>query len=129
MSETPIAFGQVGWIDLTVPEADRIRDFYGKVIGWTWQPVKMGDYDDFNMLGPDGRPAAGVCFKKGVNAQIPSQWLIYITVPDIDSSVAACIELGGKVLVGPKGMGSMGKFCVIADPAGAVCALYEPAKD
>jgi predicted enzyme related to lactoylglutathione lyase len=26
------------------------------------------------------------------------------------------------------GMGANGRFCVIEDPAGAICALYEPVK-
>jgi predicted enzyme related to lactoylglutathione lyase len=34
------------------------------------------------------------------------------------------IELGGKVLDGPRAMG--GKFACIQDPAGAICALWQP---
>jgi hypothetical protein len=45
----------------------------------------------------------------------------------VDSSAARCVELGGTVLAGPRGMGSYGRYCVIRDPAGAVAALFAPA--
>lgn len=117
--------GAVGWIDLTVEDAPEIRDFYASVTGWQASPVSMGDYDDFNMSAPaSGEPKAGICHAKGGNADLPAQWLIYITVEDADASAAKCQELGGRVLAGPKNMGEMGRYCVIQDPAGAVAALF-----
>jgi predicted enzyme related to lactoylglutathione lyase len=129
MSESwDLEVGAIGWLDLTVPDAERIRDFYNAVVGWKPSAVSMGDYDDFNMNTPgSGKPMAGVCHARGMNADLPSQWLVYITVEDIDLSVKQCNEQGGKVLVGPKDMGKQGRYCVIQDPAGAVAALFEPA--
>ena len=34
--------GQIGWIDLTVPEAQALCAFYQHVTGWTPSPVAMG---------------------------------------------------------------------------------------
>jgi hypothetical protein len=34
------------------------------------------------------------------------------------------VELGGKVLLGPRAMGPKARYCVIQDPAGAFAALY-----
>ena len=48
-----------------------------------------------------------------------------IYVKNIDESAKLCKENGGKVLSEPKMMTGFGKFCVIEDPAGAVCALFE----
>jgi len=87
----------------------------------------MGSYNDFNMQTPqNGETKAGICHKKGGNVDFPSQWLIYITVKNVDDSANLCEEHGGKVLVKPKEMGGYGRYCVIEDPAGAVCALYTP---
>ena len=124
-NENSFEKGSITWMDLTVKNAEEVRDFYRSVVGWTFEPVDMGGYSDFNMLMPDsGKSVAGICHARGVNADIPSQWLIYITVEDIDKSVASCLELGGKVLVGIKSMGKS-RYCVIQDPAGAVAALFE----
>jgi len=118
--------GKIGWFDLTVEDAPAIRDFYAKVVGWKPEGISMGDYEDFNMTVPaTGEPAAGICHARGENAELPSQWLIYITVADVERSAEACLDSGGTVIVGPKSMGD-GKFCVIEDPNGSVAALYQP---
>ncbi|MGH2586425.1 MAG: VOC family protein [Dehalococcoidia bacterium] len=118
--------GSVMWVDLTVGDAGAIRDFYSAVVGWKPQGLDMGGYDDFNMIPPDGdAPAAGICHARGENADLPPQWLIYITVADLDASVQRCAELGGRVIAGPRSMGEA-RLCVIQDPAGAVAALYSP---
>ena len=117
--------GSISWIDLTVPDAVKIREFYSEVVGWRTEPVSMGEYDDFNMIRPSNSEAvAGVCHARGGNADLPAKWLIYITVEDLDRSIARCEELGGKVIAGPRNAGGEGRFCVIEDPAGAVAALY-----
>ncbi len=117
--------GKIGWFDLTVEDAPAIRDFYSRVVGWKPEDVSMGEYNDFNMTMPEsGDAAAGICHARGGNAELPPQWLIYITVADVDESAAACRDNGGKILVGPKSMGD-GKFAVIEDPNGSVAALYQ----
>jgi uncharacterized protein len=126
--DTP-RYGSIIWTDLTIPQAEEIRDFYAQVVGWTFTPVSMGNYADFQMNAPaTGESVAGICHARGVNAGLPPQWLVYISVEDIDKCVERCSELGGTILVAPRPMGTFGTFCVIKDPAGAVAALFCPAK-
>ncbi len=125
MSEATDA-GKIVWIDITVDDAEGLRDFYAKVIGWQPEKVQMGDYADFNMTLPgSGEPAVGICHARGSNADLPPQWLIYIVVEDVAASAAACTDNGGEVVLPPRPL-SGGSFCVIRDPAGAVAALFEP---
>jgi len=127
MSEaTGPAVGTITWRDLTVPDAGLIRDFYQAVVGWEVQDVDMGGYNDYSMVVPGtDEGVAGVCHARGENANLPAQWLMYITVADADASAQRCVELGGEILHGPRAIGDA-RFCVIRDPAGAVCALYAP---
>ena len=107
-----------------MPNAEQVRDFYRAVVGWTAKRVAMDGYDDFNMKGPDGGEAvADICHARGPNAKLPAQWLMYITVADLDARIQRCAEMGGKVIEGPRTLGD-GRFCVIHDPAGAVAALF-----
>lgn len=124
MSSTPRP-GTVTWQDLTVEDAEKLRDFYASVVGWAPEPVSMGGYSDFVMTS-EGAEIAGVCHALGANAVLPPVWLIYITVEDLDFSLTECERLGGAVLTPPRSYGG-GRYCVIKDPAGAVCALYQPA--
>lgn len=117
--------GSIAWVDLTIPDAAALRTFYQHVVGWEPSDVPMGDYQDYCMNLPGTEtPAAGICHARGLNAAIPPQWLVYITVADLDASISQCTMRGGSVLVNPRGSGK-GRYCVIKDPAGAVCALYE----
>ncbi|MDA7977540.1 MAG: VOC family protein [Pirellulales bacterium] len=123
---TPDPLGSIVWRDLTVANAEQICEFYRDVVGWKSTPVKVGEYHDFNMHAEgDEDGTAGICHAQGANANLPAQWLIYITVPSVEDAANRCRELGGKVLDGPRSLGSR-LFCVIQDPAGAVCALIEP---
>ncbi|MCC7387395.1 MAG: VOC family protein [Phycisphaerales bacterium] len=118
--------GSIGWHDLTVPDADRVRGFYERVVGWKSLPVSMGGYSDFAMTrGAGSEAVAGVCHARGGNADLPAVWMMYIVVEDLDAAVAGVGEAGGVVLTQPRAVGS-GRFAVIRDPAGAVCALYQP---
>ncbi|MBD3223318.1 MAG: VOC family protein [Caldithrix sp.] len=120
--------GSIVWTDLTVKDADRLSRFYEKVAGWKREAVSMGEYNDFNMLKPQNNEVvSGVCHAKGTNASIPSQWLIYIAVDDLDECMRICEQEGGRVLTDTYRSGQDGKFCVIQDPEGAVCALYQMA--
>ncbi|UCF68905.1 MAG: VOC family protein [Acidobacteriota bacterium] len=118
--------GAIAWTDLTVDDAESIRDFYEEVAGWQPSPVDMGGYKDFNMMASD-QAIAGICHRRGANADLPSQWMIYIIVDHLDERIERCRRLGGGVLVEPKQMGAHGRYGIIRDPAGAVCALFEPA--
>lgn len=117
--------GSIGWCDLTVPGADSVRDFYRDVVGWTVTDVDMGDYSDYVMSLPgEGAPSTGVCWARGANAGLPSVWLVYFVVASVDKSLAEVRKRGGAVLREPALSGG-GRFAVVRDPAGAVCALYE----
>ena len=118
--------GKIGWIDITVDDANGLRDFYADVVGLVPDAVSMGEYDDFNMTMPaSGEPVCGICHARGSNRDLPGVWMVYFVVDDVDASAAACTAKGGNVLVEPRGLAG-GRFCVLEDPSGATAALYQP---
>jgi hypothetical protein len=105
--------GKIGWIDKTV-------------VGWETDDVDMGGYSDYVMKMPaSGDGVAGVCHAQGSNADLPSGWLIYIIVADVEHSAALCSANGGKIVLPPRDLAG-GRFCVIEDPGGSIAALYQP---
>ncbi len=122
MSDT---IGRIGWVDMTVDDADGVRDFYKAVVGWGHEDVSMGEYADYSMTTAAGNAVAGICHARGTNAGLPGGWLIYITVVDVEASAAACEANGGEIVVPVRGLAG-GRFCVIRDPGGATAALYQP---
>jgi uncharacterized protein len=117
--------GEIVWVDLTIPNAEKVREFYVSVTGWEANEFKMGDYSDYFIQTPDNKETvAGICHARGDNAALPPYWLIYIKVRSLDESLAAAKRLGGEILAGPKQFGGA-RFCVLRDPAGAVFAVME----
>ncbi|MDH4070920.1 MAG: VOC family protein [Ignavibacteria bacterium] len=119
--------GCISWVDLTVSDAPATRDFYRQVVGWSVQDVGMKDagerYADYNMLGDDGNPAAGVCHARGVNLGLPPVWMIYLPVGDLAESLRRVREEGGKVLKATRGNDGEYAYAAVQDPVGACLAL------
>ena len=126
MSDAPKpCIGTIVWTDITVNDAEQLRDFYQQVVGWQSSGVPVGDYEDYSMTSPETEEfSVGICHAKGPNQGMPPQWLIYILVQNLDNSIEACKRMGGKVIAGPREVGA-DRFCVIQDPAGAVAGLYQ----
>ncbi len=119
--------GCISWLDLTVPDASATRDFYRQVVDWSVQDVDMEDagerYADYNMLGDDGNPAAGVCHARGVNLGLPPIWMIYLPVGDLAESLRRVREGGGKIIKETMGADGGCACAVVQDPVGATLAL------
>ena len=45
MAESKPGIGTIVWCDLTVNDAETVRDFYAAVVGWKAEPVEMGGVD------------------------------------------------------------------------------------
>ena len=118
MSEGP------AWTDITVTDTDSLRDFYADVVGWTVEPMSMGDYSDYVMKDENG-PVAGICHARGSNEGLPPVWLPYFRVPDLEQGLRTCEERGGRVIRQAAPCGPGMRFGVIQDPSGAYAALIE----
>lgn len=126
-SDAPTPVGRIGWLDLTVPDATATRDFYQQVVGWSVESVEMGTegerYTDFNMLGEDGNPAAGICHSRGANTGLPPVWMIYLPVGDLAESLRRVQDEGGEVIKAVKGKDGSYFYAAVKDPVGACFAL------
>lgn len=112
------------WCDITTEDADQLVRFYEAVMGWKKEAIDMGGYSDYVVMKPDGTPVGGICHKRGVNADYPSGWINYFTVDSLEVALAAAVDNGGAQMGEIRHHGS-DSFCVITDPSGAACALYE----
>ncbi len=126
-SDAEAGAGCIAWLDLTVADASATRDFYRQVVGWSVQDVEMEDegerYADYNMLGADGKPAAGVCHARGDNLDLPPIWMIYLPVGDLAESLRRVQEEGGKVIKTSRGNDGQYTYAVVQDLVGVYLAL------
>ncbi|MBP6845265.1 MAG: VOC family protein, partial [Kofleriaceae bacterium] len=100
---------------------------YADVVGWTPQPFDdTGGYTMF--VGAQG-PLGGVTTLPDAAKQMgaPPHWQANVEVADVDATVALVEQLGGKVYH-VETVPEIGRFAVVADPQGAVIAVFTPAK-
>ena len=117
--------GDMAWLDLSVKNATKVKNFYQQVIGWQAVATSMGDYNDYTMLSPiTGDAVSGICHAQGVNKDLPALWLPYFLVENISHAVEQVSNNGGQLLTAIKTMGN-DQYVVIKDPAGAACAIYQ----
>jgi predicted enzyme related to lactoylglutathione lyase len=116
--------GRMIGASLTVNQAEDVRDFYKKVIGWEHIEVSQGNHADYRMTTPDGQFTAGVHHPAGIFSGLPPVWVPTFLVSDLRASLEACRKLGGNVLMEPMNY-EKNNGAVIEYPAGAICGLCQ----
>ena len=126
MAEQSMQSGTFCWTELMTRDVAAAKKFYADLIGW-----KMKDQDmaggTYTMLTPagGGQLVGGMMEMGGPQWEgIPPHWMPYITVENVDDRAKRCVELGGQIKHPPTDIPNVGRFCVIADPTGAVISLF-----
>jgi predicted enzyme related to lactoylglutathione lyase len=120
-----VGLGRIAWFDLTTTNVARSKDFYGKLFGWTFNPVKGTDQAVEIMAGGTAigtlRSADGAI--SGFNG------VVYVQVADVQSSSKKATELGAQVVTGfPFNLpGDTGAISLILDPSGHPLGMYSKA--
>jgi predicted enzyme related to lactoylglutathione lyase len=114
--------GRVAWFDLTTTNLAQSKDFYGKLLGWTFQPLPGTDQAVEIVAG-----GTGVGTLRGAEGKIsPYNGVAYIQVSELEVTCRKAKELGGTVAPGfpfdlPEGIGAI---ALVLDPAGHPIGLY-----
>jgi predicted enzyme related to lactoylglutathione lyase len=120
--------GTFAWAELSSRGVDKAIPFYQKVFGWTTKTSDMGPdsppYNEFQLGGES--IAGGQEMQPMVPAQVPSYWLAYFGVDDVDKSFKTATQVGAKEIVAPMDFPS-GRFAIVSDPQGAAFGLLKMA--
>jgi predicted enzyme related to lactoylglutathione lyase len=106
--------GAWAWNELTTPDLEGAKRFYGELFGWQAEDVPVEIPRTGFALGPYLVAAAHAPQPHEGDA---ARWTISFMVDDADRSAARVEELGGRVLLPPMDI-PIGKFSVVSDPAG-----------
>jgi predicted enzyme related to lactoylglutathione lyase len=115
--------GKVVWNDLVTQDLDVARRFYGDLFGWTFEQTTAPEGQPY-LLARSGRifVAGMVAANSPSKDVVLSRWLPYMSVKDVDTSVAQATAGGALVLVSPRDV-SLGRIAVIEDREKAVLGL------
>lgn len=119
--------GTLCWADLSTPDQDAAAKFYSELFGWT---IEKGDEDpghNYYHIKNGENFIGGVPPASHQSAKTPPHWLPYFAASDCDATGARAAELGAKYYMPPTSFEKVGRIAVIADPQGAVFAIFQVA--
>ncbi|SRR5579884_388423 len=118
--------GTACWADLSTPDADAAKKFYAGLFGWKFNEDTDDDPPSGYIHIQNGEDfIGGIPPASHRNPNVPPHWLTYFQVDDFDAASIKAKQLGGKFLMGPMHMENVGHIAVVADPQGAVFALFK----
>jgi uncharacterized protein len=114
-----------GWAELNSRGVDKARPFYTKLFGWGEKKSEMAPGEEYTEFLAGGESiAGGMEMNSMVPAQVPSYWLVYFTVEDVDKSHKKAVELGAQEMLAPQDFPG-GRFSILSDPQGASIGLLK----
>lgn len=107
----PIQHGDVGYVSVWTPDADRAAAFYGRVLGWRYDPQGQRVTNTRERIGLFSAPGA------------PTTFCCY-AVTDLAGTRQSILDGGGRL--GQVREFDFGTVLDATDPAGAPFGVYQP---
>jgi predicted enzyme related to lactoylglutathione lyase len=117
--------GTPSWADVSSPDIEAAVSFYEQLFGW--EASEPGDPEEtggYRMFTRGGKAVAGAGPTR--SEEQPPAWMTYVTVADAEAAAERAKAAGGAVVVEPMDVMTAGRMAVLADPAGAVFAVWQP---
>jgi predicted enzyme related to lactoylglutathione lyase len=120
--------GAFSWCELMTTDVEAAKGFYTKLFGWDTEVMTMPGMS-YTVVKAGGKGIGGIMdMPPDAPRGTPPMWGSYVTVDDVDATAKTAEKLGAKLLVPPRDIPDVGRFCVIQDPQGAVISAitYKP---
>jgi predicted enzyme related to lactoylglutathione lyase len=115
-----------GWGELNARGVEQALPFYQHLFGWRSKTSPMGDgnppYTEF-LDGGESIAGAQEMFDM-VPAEVPSYWMVYFTVDDVDDTYQRAIDSGAREMMSPVDFPG-GRYAIVGDPQGAAFGLMK----
>jgi uncharacterized protein len=117
--------GRFSWAELNTTDWEAAWAFYSRLFGWKERSrMEMGPMGTYFMWSDPTEKTKGGMSSAAKHMNLPPHWLHYVTVEDMDATVARVTQHGGKVLHGPMPIPGDDVIAQCQDPQGAAFAVY-----
>ncbi|MBX3575806.1 MAG: VOC family protein [Rhizobiaceae bacterium] len=113
------------WHELMTSDPKGAEAFYAKVVGWRPEAFP-GAGMPYTVVHAGDRGVGGIMGIPPGADGMPSMWVGYIYVKDVDAAAGALSKAGGAVKQPPQDIPGVGRFAVVTDPQGATFMLMAP---
>jgi len=119
--------GRFVWFEHVSRDAKKAQAFYGEALGWKVHPFPMGAFIYEMILTGDTLDTMIGGYATPANDRLPSHWISYVSVKDVDATAKAVTANGGRIVEAPSDLPGVGRKARIADPQGAELCLVKNA--
>lgn len=117
------AHGTFCWNELMSRDTAEAEKFYTELVGWKAADSGMSGMN-YTLFKHGGKDVGGMMeMPPDVPKEVPSHWMAYIAVDDVDALAARVAGLGGTILHGPQNVPNVGRFFIVQDPVGAAVSF------
>jgi len=122
--------GKIIWHDLLTNDPGAWQRFYGELFGWEFEAIGIASglngNTTYTLIRHHGQLIGGMIDTKALNNRTDmSQWVVLMSVDDIDEATRRFAAEGGSVLTPPRDLQRRGRIAVVKDAEGALLALLE----
>lgn len=116
--------GAFCWADLNTTDQAKAKTFYEGLFGWKLLPGQDKDSGYLHIVN-GGKYIGGMPPAREYSGE--SHWLIYFAVTDVDKTFHRALDMRARTLLRPMDFEGVGRIAMLADPQGAVFALFREA--
>ncbi len=113
--------GDLGWSQLNTTDPAAALDFYSALVGWEKKGEPIPGY---HIFGRSGECLGGITTLQ--EGETTPRWMPYITVDDLDATLAKVTSLGGSIIMPAMPLpNDGGHIAIISDPQGVATGLAQ----
>ena len=122
--------GKIIWRDLLTHDPEASQRFYAGLFGWEFESIGsasgFGSDSVYTLIRHNGKLIGGMIDTVALNGRNDiSQWVVLMSVDDVDAAVAKFSAAGGEVVTAPTDLRRRGKIAVVGDAEGALLGLLQ----
>jgi len=119
--------GTLCWADLSSPDPKRASEFYSALFGWLIA-ADPKDHSGYLHIKNGEHFIGGVPPAAHRQPGTPPHWLAYFLVDDVDATANQAKVAKANLYLPPMTVEGVGRMSIIADPQGAVFAIFKSAR-
>jgi len=119
--------GRFVWFSLVADDCAKVVPYYAELLGWSISEMDMGEGKTTQIASAGGIPLCAFhkSYHKALKEGPIPHWVAYVSVSDVDATVASFVAHGGCSLSDPYNIPGIGRMQAVADPQGAALYLFK----
>lgn len=114
--------GRFVWFELLTKDIDRATSFYPETLPWRIEPMKMQDGSEYTMIQVGDVGVGGFLTPQ---ADVPTSWVSYVSVADVDATAEKIRAAGGATHMEAFDVPGVGRMQPVSDAHGGMFSLFK----